>query len=276
MLRDVSKILPSQKLALVGNAVLAACDVKDGVKDGIVSDPESCAFDPSSLKCTDSNTENCLTAAQVDTAKRAYSEVKTQNGELVYPRSSLGFEAAWRMPQPGGPLPTVALDSFRYLGHQDANWNGMNFDLDKDLALVLQNAGFVDAINPDLATFKARGGKLLMYHGWADPGPAPANTINYYSAVQKKVGGKTDEWMRLFLLPGVGHCGGGSGPDRADYLMALEQWRESGVAPDRLTASRTRNGQVDMTRPLCPYPQVAKWTGTGNTDDARNFICSAQ
>ena len=152
----------------------------------------------------------------------------------------------------------------------------MNFDLDKDLALVLQNAGFVDAINPDLAKFKARGGKLLMYHGWADPGPAPANTINYYSAVQKKVGGKTDEWMRLFLLPGVGHCGGGSGPDRGDYLMALEQWRESGVAPDRLTASRTRNGQVDMTRPLCPYPQVAKWTGTGSTDDARNFICSAQ
>jgi len=115
-----------------------------------------------------------------------------------------------------------------------------------------------------------------MYHGWADPGPAPTNTINYYSAVQKKVGGKADDWMRLFLLPGVGHSGGGVGPDSADYMTALEQWRESGVAPERLTASRTRNGQVDRTRPLCPYPQVAKWTGTGGTDDAKNFVCSAR
>jgi feruloyl esterase len=276
ILRDVSKVLPPEKLALVGKAVLASCDANDGVKDGIVSDPGSCRFDPSSLKCTDSSTENCLTEAQVDTAKRAYSDVNTRSGEFVYPGSSPGFEAGWRMPQPGGQLPTVALDSFRYLGHQDANWNGMKFDLDTDLALVLQNAGFIDAINPDLATFKARGGKLLMYHGWADPGPAPANTINYYSAVQKKVGGRTDEWMRLFLLPGVGHCGGGIGPDSADYIAALERWREAGMAPDRLTASRTRNGQVVMTRPLCPYPQVAKWTGTGSTDDARSFTCSAR
>jgi feruloyl esterase len=276
MLRDVSKILPPAKVALVGKAVLSACDAKDGVRDGIVSDPASCRFDPSSLKCTESSTDNCLTAAQVDSAKRAYGEVRTKNGELVYPGSALGFEAGWRMPEPGGALPAVALDSFRYLGYQDANWNGMSFDLTRDLTLVLDKAGFIDAINPDLSTFKARGGKMLIYHGWSDPGPAPANTINYYSAVQKETGGATDNWLRLFLLPGVGHCGGGVGPDSADYVRALEQWRESGVAPDRLIASRTRNGQVDMARPLCPYPQVTKWTGSGSSDDARNFVCGAR
>jgi feruloyl esterase len=276
MLKDVSKILPADKLTFVNNAVVGACDAKDGVKDGIISDPESCKFDPASLMCTESNAANCLTAAQVETAKKAYGPVKTKNGDLVYPGSSPGFETGWRMPQPGGEPPAIALDSFRYLGHQDANWNGMNFDLDKDLALAVEHAGYIDAINPDLSKFKARGGKLLMYHGWADPGPAPQNTINYYSAVQKKVGASPDDWMRLFFLPGVGHCGGGVGPDRADFITALEQWRESGIAPHQIVASRSRNGRVDMTRPLCPYPQMAKWTGTGSTDDAKNFVCGAR
>src|SRR5262245_63536815 len=119
----------------------------------------------------------------------------------------------------------------RYISRQDANWDLMSFDLDKDLEQALKNAGFIEANDPDLSKFKARGGKLLMYHGWADPGPAPANTINYYSVVQHKVSGASDDWMRLFLLPGVGHCGGGVGPDRADWVTALEQWRESGKAP---------------------------------------------
>jgi feruloyl esterase len=177
------------------------------------------------------------------------------------------------MPEPGGEPPAVALDSFR-LAHEDGNWNGLNFDLDRDFALAVEKVGYIDAINADLSKFKARGGKLLIYHGWADPGPAPQNTINYYSAVQQKVGGATDDWIRLFLLPGVGHCGGGVGPDRADFLNGLEQWRESGKAPDQIVASRTRNGQTDMTRPLCPYPQIAKWNGSGSTDDAKNFVCS--
>jgi feruloyl esterase len=276
MLKEPSKILPQDKQALVHKAVLAACDARDGVQDGIISDPESCTFDPAVLMCSESRKDNCLTAAQVETAKKAYAPVKTKNGALVYPGSSPGFELGWRMPQPGGEPPAVALDTFRYLGHQDANWNGMNFDLDRDLALALEHASFIDAVDPDLSKFKARGGKLLMYHGWADPGPAPANTINYYTAVQQTVGGRTEDWMRLFLLPGVGHCGGGVGPDRADFIAALEQWRESGKAPDQITASRTRNGQLDMTRPLCPYPQIPKWTGTGSPDDATNFVCAAR
>ncbi len=149
----------------------------------------------------------------------------------------------------------------------------MSFDLDKDLALAVENAGFIDAINPDLSKFKARGGKLLMYHGWADPGPAPLNTIDYYSQVVQKIGAGPGDWMRLFLMPGVGHCSGGAGPDRADFLGSLERWRESGTAPDQIVASRARGGQVDMTRPLCPYPQVAQWNGAGSPSEAKNFVC---
>src|SRR5262249_41047252 len=158
----------------------------------------------------------CLTSAQVETAKKAYGPIKTRKGELVYPGSTPGFETGWRMPQPGSEPQAVAADTFRYLGEENANWNVLDFDLDKDLALVLEKVGYIDATNPDLSKFKARGGKLRMYHGWADPGPAPQNTINYYSAVQQKVAAASDDWMRLFFLPGVGHCGGGIGPDRAD------------------------------------------------------------
>jgi feruloyl esterase len=164
----------------------------------------------------------------------------------------------------------------------------MTFDLEEDLALAVRNAGFIEASDPDLAKFKARGGKLLLYHGWADPGPAPENTINYYDAVTKKLGGRQDDWMRLFLMPGVGHCGGGVGPDQADFLGALERWREAGEAPSQIPAARAvgRGAQpppadgfgapgAPMTRPLCPHPQVARYNGSGSTDDAKNFRCVA-
>jgi feruloyl esterase len=145
----------------------------------------------------------------------------------------------------------------------------------------------VEASDPDLAKFKARGGKLLLYHGWADPGPAPENTVNYYEAVNKKLGGSQDDWMRLFLLPGVGHCGGGAGPDQADFLGAIERWREAGTAPRQIIASRpagrgapppeafSGRAPTPMSRPLCPFPQVARYSGSGSTDDAANFSCAA-
>ncbi len=167
-------------------------------------------------------------------------------------------------------------DMPRYIARQDANWDLMTFDLDKDLALAIKNAGFIESSDPDLSKFKARGGKLLLYHGWADPGPAPENTINYYTAAAKKTGGKPDEWMRLFLLPGVGHCGGGVGPDR----RIISPHSNSGVSmeqhPHKSSLHEIGAGQAEMTRPLCPYPQVAKWSGTGSTDDAKNFVCQAK
>jgi feruloyl esterase len=165
----------------------------------------------------------------------------------------------------------------QYVGRQGSSFDAMTFDFDADLALALKHAGVVEASDPDLARFKARGGKLLLYHGWADPGPAPENTIDYYEAVRRTMKGGQEDWMRLFLMPGVGHCGGGVGPDQADFLGAIERWKEDGVAPARITATRSpgRGGQPPLSRPLCPFPQVARHNGAGSTDDAQNFACVA-
>ena len=277
MLRNPSRLVSSEKRTLFARAVVEACDQRDGVKDGIVSEPRACKFDPAVLACKAGDAPDCLTVPQVENARSAYASVTTNGGALVYPGRSPGFESGWRIPTPGEPLNPLFTDMVRYVGRQDPNWDSSTFNLETDLALALKNAGFVEASDPDLAKFKARGGKLLLYHGWADPGPAPENTINYYDAVNRKLGGKQDEWMRLFLMPGVGHCGGGVGPDRADFLGALERWKEESVSPAQINAARAagRGGEPAMSRPLCPHPQVARYNGSGSTNDAKNFACVA-
>jgi feruloyl esterase len=276
MFRDPSLILPPVKLKLVAAAVLRACDAQDGVKDGIVGNPERCSFDPAALLCKGgSDGADCLTAKQVDSAKRGYAPVKTKAGVTVYPGHSPGFEAGWRMADPASAINPLFADMPRFIARQDASWDVMSFELDADLALAVKNAGYIESSDPHLEKFKARGGKLLLYHGWADPGPAPANTIHYVNEVARSLGGKQDDWMRLFLLPGVGHCGGGPGPDQADYMGTIERWRESGTAPDQIPAAHVVANRVDMTRPLCPYPALAQYKGTGSTNDAANFACKA-
>ena len=295
MLRNPSRLVPPEKRTLLANAVVAACDAHDGVKDGIVGNPRACRFDPAVLACKTGpssspgvSAPDCLTAEQVENARSAYAPVTTKSGTVVYPGRSPGFESEWRIPTPGTPLNPLFTDMPRYVGRQDPRWNPMTFDLETDLARALKNGGLIEASDPDLARFKARGGKLLLYHGWADPGPAPENTINYYEAVNRTLGGKQDDWMRLFLMPGVGHCGGGVGPDQADFLGAMERWREQGVAPGQIIATRPagRGGQppspdgfggsrTPMSRPLCPHPQVARYNGSGSTDDAKSFNCVA-
>ena len=280
MLKNPERLVPQDKVTLVANAAVAACDANDGVKDGIINDPRSCKFDPGTLVCRAGDAVDCLTPGQVESARQLYSAVKTKSGEVVYPGRSAGVESGWaaRIPVPGKPVNPLWGDMPRFVGHRDANWDPMSFDLDKDLALVLKNGSFIEASDPNLSRFKARGGKLLLWHGWADPGPAPENTINYYSqAATAAGGGSPDDWMRLFLMPGVAHCGGGVGPDQADFLGAMERWREEGGGPAQITASRNpgRGGLTPMTRPLCPFPQVAKYKGTGSTDEAGNFTCAA-
>jgi feruloyl esterase len=182
MLKDPSRIVPQNKVRLFADAVVAACDEKDGLKDGIISEPRACKFDPTVLMCKAGDAD-CLTRPQVENAtKTAYLPVTTSKRELVYPARSPGFERGWRIPTPGQPLNPLFGDMPRYVGHQNPNWDLMSFELETDLALALKNGGFIEAGNADLAKFKARGGKLLLYHGWADPGPAPENTINYYEA----------------------------------------------------------------------------------------------
>jgi feruloyl esterase len=173
----------------------------------------------------------------------------------------------------------LATGIFKFVVFKDPNWDYKTYDFDRDTALSDKvDGGTVNALDPNLAAFFNRGGKLLQYHGWADPGISPVNSINYYKAVAAGLGGVStlQDKYRLFMLPGMDHCRGGQGPDTFDALGAMDQWVEHNKAPDRIVASRVRGGKTDRTRPLCPYPQVAVYNGSGSTDDAANFTCQGQ
>ena len=254
-------------------AILAKCDALDGVKDGLIGDPTKCHFDPAELLCKGEESDGCLTAAQVKTVNIVFRDVKTKDGKIIWtgfePGGELQYAALQHIPtQPGG-----GWDSIRILGHQDADYDFHKFDLDKDVALADKSG--IDTHSADLAAFQAHGGKLLLYHGWADQAIPPGNTVNFYSAVLDTMGPHQDDWLRLFMVPGMMHCRGGDGADQFDKMAVMERWREQGQAPDRIVAEHVTNGQVDMTRPLCPYPQVAVYNGSGSTNDAGNFTCKA-
>jgi feruloyl esterase len=254
--------------------VLQACDALDGVKDGLIGNPHKCHFDPAALLCKGADSDACLTAPQVETVKIVYADVKTKKGEIIWtgfePGGELQYASLRNIPtQPGG-----GWDSIRILGHQDATYDFHKFDLDSDVELADKSG--IDAHTYDLSPFKKHGGKLLMYHGWADPAISPGNTVNFYNGVLEKMGKKQDEWLRLFMVPGMQHCSGGAGTDQFNKMAVLERWREEGQAPAQIVASHVTNGQVDMTRPLCPYPQVAVYKGSGSTNDAANFSCKVQ
>jgi feruloyl esterase len=268
--------LPPAKLAMLNKAVIAECDALDGVKDGLLADPRKCHFDPAKLLCPTGDGENCLTAAQLEAVEKAYAPAKKKNGELVYPGYAYGGESGWTaLSGTAADPPAVAMGTYRYLLHQDPNWDWHNFDLDVDVTAVDKDYGYLNAIDPDLKAFKARGGKLLMYHGWNDTAISPENSVNYYSSVLTKMGANQDDWFRLFMVPGMGHCRGGPGPNQFNAMGAIERWRESALAPDQITANHVTNNNVDMSRPLCPYPKVAKWNGVGSTNDAASFTCKA-
>jgi feruloyl esterase len=184
--------------------------------------------------------------------------------------------AGWTALLGGQQAPGISVGSFP-VAYDSAAWDPRTFDLDRDLKVVDEKVGaIVNAVNPDLRAFKARGGKLLMYHGWNDTAISPGNAIGYYSTVLETMGRDQGDWLRLFMAPGMQHCGGGPGPNQVNWMAALERWRESGKAPDRIEAARVANNRVDMTRPLCPYPQIAQYTGVGSTNDAANFVCRAK
>jgi feruloyl esterase len=277
MLKDPASFIPPAKYPMIHQAVLAACDALDGVKDGLIADPTRCRFDPKSLECKGDDGPACLTRAQATAASIVMSPAKNpRTGDEVFPGLEPGTELAWAG-LVGGPEPVAtALDQFKYVVFQDPAWDWRTFDLERDLARAVHvDGGTINAINPDLTRFARRGGKLLMYHGWSDGSVAPRASVNYYTSVVKTMGGpaKTGEWVRLFMVPGMGHCGGGEGPNTFDTVAALEQWVEQGKAPDRIIASRVAGTSVERTRPLCPYPQVAAYVGTGSIDEAASFVC---
>jgi feruloyl esterase len=256
VLKDPAAFIPPGKYPAIHRAVLDACDALDGVKDGLIGDPTQCRFDPQVLVCKSGDGPECLTARQVETARTIMSPAKTSAGEEVFPGYAPGTELGWGF-HAGGPEPSsLALDQYKYIVFKDPDWDWRTFNLDRDVAIADKvDNGTINAIDPNIKPFTGHGGKLLMYHGWADQLVSPGTSVNYYNSVVKAFGGepKTIDSVRLFMVPGMGHCGGGKGPNTFDMVGALEQWVERGQLPDRIVASHSTKGVVDRTRPLCPY-----------------------
>jgi feruloyl esterase len=274
-LSDPAAFIPPSKYPMLHNAVLAACDAKDGVKDGLIEDPQNCQVDFAALQCKGADGPDCLTAHQVKTAQTMISPATTPAGKVLFPPLEPGTELRWgRMA--GGPGPAdLFLDEYRYLVYQDPNWDWRSFDLERDAAKAEAIDGPVDVMDPHLMAFAKHGGKLLLYHGWADQQVAPGSTVEYYEAVRTLSADPdhAESWIRLFMAPGMAHCAGGEGPDTFDSLTALEHWVEHGSAPDRIVAAHLTAGKVDRTRPLCVYPRIARYKGSGSIDEAANFTC---
>jgi feruloyl esterase len=277
--KDETARLTAEKAQLVHTAALAACDAKDGVKDGVIDSPQQCVFDPAVLQCRAVDDSSCLTASQVNTAKLLYApgrnaETKREISGL-FPGSELGWtDMGW-----SASARATALDQFRFLVFKDPNWTLDRFNAATDIARAERmDDSTINALDANLKPFIDHGGKLIQYHGWSDPQISPGASVQYYQTVLKVLGRATavGDGYRLFMAPGMGHCSGGAGPNTFDMVSALEQWVELRKAPDQIIASRSVKGVVDRTRPLCPFPQVASYKGSGSTDDAANFVCKAQ
>ncbi len=279
VLKNAASYIPPSKYPMVHQAALAACDERDGLKDGLIDDPTRCSFDPAVLLCKAGDSPSCLTAPQVKAAKQIYSPaVNPRTGKELFSSLVPGTELGWGV-QALGPEPSANIyDQYRYVVFKDPKWDWKTFNFDADVARGDRPENLMmNATDPDMKPFFSHGGKLLLYHGWSDPNVPTLNTIKYYRSVVDVMGGpsKAASSVRLFLEPGMGHCGGGEGPNVFDKVAALEQWVEQGKAPDVMIASHRTNGRVDRTRPLCPYPQVAKYKGSGSIDEAANFACAA-
>jgi feruloyl esterase len=300
--RDEASYIPASKLPTLARAVNAACDAQDGVADGILNDPRQCHFDPEILLCKQNDSEECLTTQQVATLKKLYAGPDDAKGHKIFPGHLPGAEdglGGWGLwitgPAPGKSLQfAYSTGYFSNMVYENPDWNYKAADLDETVQTNdAQLARILNATDPNLMAFKARGGKLILYHGWNDPAISALNTINYYTSVVNRMGAReTDAFVKLYMVPGMQHCGRGPGPDsfgqngptesadpQHNIQSALEQWVEKAIAPSSIIATKYVEDEsqmrIKMTRPLCPYPQAAMWTGTGSTDDAANFVCKA-
>jgi feruloyl esterase len=299
---DPASYIPSSKLPTIAGAVNAACDAQDGVADGILNEPNKCKFDPAVLLCKEGDSEKCLTAPQITALKKLYAGPNDAKRNLIFPGYVPGAEegrggwATWITGSAPGKSLLFAFGGgyFSNMVYEKADWNYKDVSVDDALkAAESKTSKVLDANDANLAAFKARGGKLILYHGWDDPAISALNSIDYFESVGSRMGGRErDAFARLYMMPGVQHCAGGPGPasfgqypgeDRKDaqhsVQLALEQWVERGIAPAAMVATKYVDDDpakgVKMTRPLCPYPQVAKYKGSGDSNDAGNFVCAA-
>jgi feruloyl esterase len=309
LLKDPANYIPSSKRELIEKAALQACGSQDGYADPFVQHPLSCHFNPAQLLCTGSDEESCLTAPQLSALQKIYAGASShRTGRKLSPGYEPGAEA--ELGPPGvsyssyiyGQAPPTTLDSLfstSFYGDfvfQRADYSSLTLNFDEDVDRADREVGdIMNATNPDLKAFKAHGGKILHYHGWYDGSPPPRSSVDYYQKVVIKMGGaqQTEDFYRLYMVPGMMHCGLGPGPNSFGNLLdrsnavdpehnvfsALQQWVERGKAPTRIVATKYTNDDpaqpILMTRPLCAYPREPKWTGKGSTSDAANFRCEA-
>lgn len=300
--------IPPKKITTIAHAVLAQCDALDGVSDGILNDPRQCKFDLATIECKNGvDTDQCLTAAQVAALNTIYGGLKDEPGGTIFPGYLPGAEeggngwGTWIT----GPAPAHSLMAafgsgyFSNMVYEKADWDMKSFRVEAGLPLAKEKtSSALDSADPDLKPFYARGGKLIVYHGWNDPAIPALSTVNYYQSVVGALGqSKTESFVRLYMVPGMQHCFEGPGPDnfgqtpmwnpdpKYNVRTALELWVEKGTAPAAIIATKEAVGQPGagsappapaMTRPLCPFPQVAKFKGSGNTNSAENFVCAAE
>ncbi len=266
--------LGAREFELVNDAVVAACDALDGVHDGVIENPRVCKLDPGSLVCGAGSDSACLSPAQADTVRLTYRGPVDAAGKSIFPGLSRGSERGWRTLSGDKPL-SLAFETYADLVFDDPGWDFRMFDAARDIPLGVERIGkLMDSADPHLDAFIEHGGKLLLYHGWADPGIPAEGTVRYYEAVRSALGADTAaRSVRLFMVPGMGHCRGGTGTDTFDAVAALDRWVRAGPAPERIEAARLEAGKVVRTRPLCAYPASATYRGRGSTDDSKSFEC---
>jgi len=298
---DPASYIPANKVPTIAQAVNAACDARDGVSDGVLNDPRKCKFDPTSLLCKTGDSNECLTAPQITALKKLYAGPSDAQGNLIFPGYLPGAEegqggwVGWITGMAPGKSLLFAFGGgfFTNMVYEKADWNYRDTKLNDALkAADAKTAGILNATDANLAAFQKRGGKLILYHGWNDAAISALNTINYYDSVIAKMGSaETSAFTRLYMVPGLQHCGGGPGANffgqggtgakdpQHNMELALEQWVEKGIAPSTIIATKFVDDDaskgVKFARPLCPYPQEAKYKGTGDTNDAANFVCTA-
>lgn len=274
------------KLKLVHDAAVAKCDGLDGAKDGLIGNPASCRFDPAVLACkSGTQGDACLSKAELGAVKAVYTDTRLRSGALVMPGLPVGSEGDWNawLTGPKAEGPSMATSFYRNFVHADDAWTPAAFDIDREWAAGRATVSrAIDALDPDLRPFLGRGGKLLMYHGWNDAAIPAGNSLRYYDAMRRAVGPKLAASTRLFMLPGVGHCAGGSGPDTIDYFAEIDRWADSGQAPDQLVATKYEKpfaafglepGRALRTRPACAWPKTAHYKGSGSFDEAASYTC---
>jgi feruloyl esterase len=271
--------LKQSERELLYRTALDFCDANDGVQDGLINNPAQCSFNPEVLQCDGENAGACLTEAQVETAEMIYSSpVNPRTGREItglLPGSEMGWtDLGWT-----ASARATGLDQYRYLVYEDESWEVDQFRFEFDIARAeRKDDDTLNALSPDLFEFVEGGGKLIAYHGWVDPQISPSNTTQYYERVTQVHRGRDNihDSFRLFMVPGMGHCAGGPGPNSFDTLTALENWVENDQAPDKIIAAHRTDGVVDRTRPLCPYPETSVYDGSGSIDEAENFVCQSE